>query len=184
MFQRRSVLRLGACALAGAGISGLGRLPAWAEAAAGPRTLRMHNLNTGESLQALHWDKGAYVPDALAAVNKLMRDHRTGEQHAIDPRLLDLLVAVHEQVESTACFELICGYRTPATNAAMHRKSGQVAGASLHMDGMAADVRIGAIPLEYLQKAALALRGGGVGLYPRSDFVHLDVGPVRQWRGT
>lgn len=160
---------------------------AWAEAihtAGEPRTITMHNLNTGQKLEALYWDRGAYVPDALDAVNKLMRDHRTGAQYPIDPKLLDLLVTLHARTEATVCYELICGYRAPETNAAMHRKSRQVASNSLHVQGMAADVRIGGQPLATLQKAALALRGGGVGLYPRSDFVHLDVGPVRQWKGS
>lgn len=187
MLQRRRLLQFGLGAVLGAGLStGLGAPLVWAEetAAGAPRTLVMHNLHTGEKLEALYWDKGAYVPDALEAVNKLMRDHRTGELHPIDPKLLDLLVTLHGRTEATACYELICGYRAPETNAAMHRKSRQVARNSLHIKGMAADVRIGGQPLAHLQKAALALRGGGVGLYPRSNFVHLDVGPVRQWRGT
>ncbi len=187
LLQRRRLLQLGLGALAGAGVSTrLGIPMAWAGdfAVGEPRTLAMHNLNTGEKLVALYWDRGAYVPDALDAVNKLMRDHRTGEQHPIDPKLLDLLVALHGRTEATACYELICGYRAPETNAAMHRESRQVASNSLHIQGMAADVRIGGQSLAHLQKAALSLRAGGVGLYPRSDFVHLDVGPVRHWRGT
>lgn len=150
---------------------------------AGPRSLTIHNLHTGEKLDALYFDKGAYVPDALGAVNKLMRDHRNGQLHPIDPKLLDLLVAVRGQVEASACYELICGYRSPATNAAMHAHSSQVASNSLHMKGMAADIRIGGVDLQHLRNAALALRVGGVGLYPVSDFVHLDVGPVRRWSG-
>jgi uncharacterized protein YcbK (DUF882 family) len=180
-------LQLGLGALAGVGVSaGLGVPLVWADEPAmrDARVLTMHNLHTGEKLEALYWDKGAYVPDALLAVNKLMRDHQTGEMHPIDPKLLDLLVALHGRTEATSCYELVCGYRTPQTNAAMHRKSRQVARNSLHMQGMAADVRIGGQPLGHLQKAALSLRGGGVGLYPRSDFVHLDVGPVRHWNGT
>lgn len=183
MLQRRRLLQLGL----GAGLSaGLGLPKAWADEPPvdEPRTLAMHNLNTGETLEALYWDKGAYVPDALDAVNKLMRDHRTGELHPIDPKLLDLLVAVHAKTEASGCFELICGYRAPETNAAMHRKSRQVARNSLHIEGMAADVRIAGVPLGHVHMAGLALRGGGVGLYPRSGFVHLDVGPVRQWSGT
>jgi uncharacterized protein YcbK (DUF882 family) len=201
-------LQLGFGALVGAGFSaGLG-LPALAQAAAGPmaadgvadskiagktpsvgkdaapRSLAIHNLHTGEKLEALYYDKGAYVPDALLAVNKLMRDHRNGQQHPIDPKLLDLLVAVRGQVEASSCYELICGYRSPATNAAMHAHSSQVASNSLHIQGMAADVRIGGVELQHLRNAALALRVGGVGLYPVSDFVHVDVGPVRRWSGT
>ena len=189
VLQRRRFLQLGLGALAGAGVStgmGVAPNPAWADdhAATQPRRLKMHNLNTGEMLDALYWDDGVYVPDALAAINRLMRDHHTGEQHEIDPKLLDLLALLHGRLEAGACYELICGYRAPQTNAAMHRKSRQVAGKSLHMDGMAADVRIGGMELAQLQKAALVLRGGGVGLYPKSGFVHIDVGPVRQWHGT
>jgi uncharacterized protein YcbK (DUF882 family) len=186
--HRRKLLQLGFGALAGAGFAaGLG-LPSRAFAeegqAAAPRALAIHNLNTGEKLEALYFDKGAYVPDALAAVNKLMRDRRTGAVHPIDPKLLDLLVVLRGQVEASACYELICGYRSPATNASMHAKSRQVAKNSLHPMGMAADIRIAGLDVRHLHNAALALRGGGVGLYPVSNFVHLDVGPVRHWQGT
>lgn len=186
--HRRKLLQLGFGAAAGASLfAGMG-LPSLAFAEenrnAAPRSLAIHNLNTGEKLEALYFDQGAYVPDALTAVNKVMRDRRTGDVHPIDPKLLDLLVALRGQMEATACYELICGYRSPATNAALHAHSRQVASNSLHIQGMAADVRIGGLDVQHLHKAALALRGGGVGLYPISDFVHLDVGPVRQWQGT
>ena len=152
--------------------------------AAAPRVLALHNLHTDEKLEALYFDRGAYVPDALVAFNKLMRDHRTNEIHPIDPRLLDLLVKVRGACDSKDCYELISGYRAPASNAALHARSKEVASNSLHMQGMAADVRIGGVALDHLRKAALALQGGGVGLYPVSDFVHMDVGRVRQWKGT
>ncbi len=151
---------------------------------AGSRVLSVYNLHTDEKLEAVYFDKGAYVPDALAALNKLMRDHRTGETYPIDPKLLDLMVQLRGAVETQARYDLICGYRTPATNAALHSRSKEVAVNSLHMKGMAADIRIGGVALDHLQKAALALRGGGVGLYPVSDFVHVDVGSVRKWKGT
>jgi uncharacterized protein YcbK (DUF882 family) len=149
-----------------------------------PRALALHNLHTDEKLEAVYFDNGAYVPDALSAFNKLMRDHRTNETHPIDPQLLDLLVQVRGACESKECYELISGYRAPASNALLHNRSKEVASNSLHMQGMAADVRIGGVALDHLRKAALALRGGGVGLYPVSDFVHMDVGRVRQWKGT
>jgi uncharacterized protein YcbK (DUF882 family) len=150
----------------------------------GPRQVALHNLHTGESLQAIYWDEGRYVPDALAAVNKVLRDFRTGDEHMMDPRLLDLLTAVHGQVGARAPFQVISGYRSPKTNAMLHERSGQVAGKSLHMEGMAIDVRVEGVQLDYLHKAALALGRGGVGFYPSSDFVHMDVGRVRQWSGS
>lgn len=153
-------------------------------AAAEPRNLVLHNLHTGEKLDALYWDDGAYVPDALQAVNKVLRDHRTNEQHVIEPRLLDLMHTLHGKVEGQREIEVICGYRAPATNAAMHAHSKQVAANSLHIKGMAVDMRIDGVQLVNLQKAALALRGGGVGIYPKSNFVHVDVGAVRHWQGT
>ena len=148
------------------------------------RVISLHNLHTDEKLEAVYFDKGVYVPDALQALNKLMRDHRTNAVYSIDPKLFDLLVKVRGAVDSKGCFELISGYRCPVSNAALHAKSAEVAVHSLHTKGMASDVRIGDVQLDHLQKAALALRGGGVGLYPVSDFVHVDVGPVRQWKGT
>ena len=148
------------------------------------RVISLHNLHTDEKLEAVYFDKGVYVPDALQALNKLMRDHRTNAVYSIEPKLFDLLVKVRGAVDSKGCFEVISGYRCPVTNAALHAKSAEVAVHSLHTKGMASDVRIGDVQLDHLQKAALALRGGGVGLYPVSDFVHVDVGPVRQWKGT
>jgi uncharacterized protein YcbK (DUF882 family) len=180
-------LQLGLGAVASAAASATFGKYAWAEACApmAPRELAFHNLHTGERLQALYWDKGAYVSDALAAVNKVLRDHNNGEEHVIDPRLLDLLNTLGGKLDAkSSAYQVICGYRSPATNAALHSKSSQVAAKSLHMSGMAIDIRIDGIELAHLQRAALALDGGGVGLYPKSDFVHVDVGRVRQWQGT
>jgi uncharacterized protein YcbK (DUF882 family) len=149
-----------------------------------PREVAFHNLHTGESLQAIYWDQGRYVPDALAAVNRVLRDYRTGDEHFMDPRLLDLLSVVRGQVGARRTpFQVISGYRSPKTNAMLHERSGQVANNSLHMQGMAIDVRVEGVALDHLQKAALSLGRGGVGIYPTSDFVHMDVGRVRQWSG-
>ena len=150
---------------------------------AGPREVALHNLHTGESLQAIYWDEGQYVPDALAAVNKVLRDFRTGDEHMMDPRLLDLLHQVRGKVGGRAPFQVISGYRSPKTNALLHERSSGVAGKSLHMQGMAIDVRVEGVALDHLHKAALGLGQGGVGFYPTSDFVHMDVGRVRQWNG-
>jgi uncharacterized protein YcbK (DUF882 family) len=160
-----------------------GRAFAETPAAIEPRSVSFHNLHTGESLDAVYWDQGRYVPDALQAVNKVLRDYRTGDEHFMDPRLLDLLNAVHGKVEARTPFQVISGYRSPKTNAMLHAHSDGVAKGSLHMQGLAIDVRVEGVQLDQLHKAALDLGRGGVGLYPTSNFVHMDVGRVRHWNG-
>jgi uncharacterized protein YcbK (DUF882 family) len=182
--QRRKFLGYG---LAAATLAASGRALAEAPVSPlidGPRSVALHNLHTGESLNAIYWDDGAYVPDALQAVNKVLRDFRTGDEHVMDPRLLDLLTAVHGKVDARSPFQVISGYRSPKTNAMLHERSHGVASGSLHMQGMAIDVRVEGVQLDHLHKAALDLGRGGVGLYPVSNFVHMDVGRVRQWNGS
>jgi uncharacterized protein YcbK (DUF882 family) len=148
-----------------------------------PRKIALHNLHTGESLQAIYWEDGRYVPQALAAVNRVLRDFRTGDEHYMEPGLVDLLANLHGKVETAAPFQVISGYRSPKTNAMLHEHSDGVASKSLHMQGMAIDIRVEGVALEHLHKAALAIGRGGVGLYPTSNFVHVDVGRVRCWQG-
>ena len=147
------------------------------------RQVALHNLHTGESLQAVYWEDGRYVPDALAAVNKVLRDFRTGDQHPMNPGLLDLLDTLHVKLESRGPFQIISGYRSPRTNAMLHERSSGVASQSLHMQGMAMDIRVDGVALDHLHKAALDVGRGGVGYYPTSNFVHVDVGRVRRWNG-
>jgi len=183
--QRRDLLKLGLAAGVSAafGSAAIGS-SAWAEAApAGPRRLALHNLHTGETFNEAYFDQGGYVADAVGAVNKVLRDYRTGAVHDMDLRLLDLLHQVRGRIGADRPFQVISGYRSPATNAMLHERSGQVASHSLHMDGMAIDVRVEGVALDHLHKAALDLGVGGVGLYPKSDFVHMDVGRVRRWQG-
>lgn len=148
------------------------------------RRLAFDNLHTGEKLDVAYWENGAYVPGALAAVNHVLRDHRNNEVHEIEPRLLDLLTALSHRLDAGPKFEVISGYRSPATNALLHAESSEVAKASLHTQGMAIDIRMAGLDLAYLHNAALGLDMGGVGYYPSSDFVHVDVGRVRRWSGT
>ena len=180
--ERRQLLR-GALALTGAA-SALGASPALAFPGADVRRLDFANLHTGEKLSVAYWERGAYVPDALSAVNKVLRDFRNNEVHAIEPRLLDVLAALSGKVGRQAPFQVISGYRSPATNAALHARSDGVAAHSLHMDGKAIDIRIAGVELTHLRHSALGLGLGGVGYYPTSDFVHVDVGRVRRWSGT
>ena len=141
----------------------------------------MHNLHTGETLDTVFWDEGRYVPDALSEVNHVLRDFRTGDVHQIQPGLLDLLHRLSAKTEVKAPFQVISGYRSPRTNAMLHERSHGVASHSLHMQGMAIDIRHPDLALDKLHMAALDLKGGGVGYYPSSDFVHVDVGPIRRW---
>ena len=147
--KRRDLLKLGLAAGLGAGLSPVLAPAALAKAAPapGPRRVALHNLHTDESLDAVYWDQGCYVPDALASVNRVLRDYRTGEVHPIDPRLLDLLHQVHGRLGARLPFQVISGYRCPRTNAMLHARSGQVAAHSLHMDGMAIDVRMEGVAL-------------------------------------
>lgn len=145
------------------------------------RSLAFHNLHTGESLDLVYWSGGTYQPDALGQIDHVLRDFRTGDVHPIDPRLLDLLVRVNQQLDSTGPFQVISGYRSPATNAMLRRESEGVAKSSLHMQGQAIDVRVPDRALASLRRVAMDLRSGGVGYYPQSDFVHIDVGRVRYW---
>lgn len=147
------------------------------------RALAFYNLHTGERLKAVFWAGGTYVPAGLSAIDSFMRDFRTGEIKRIDPRLLDLLYRLTRHLETREQIHLISGYRSPETNAMLRKHSRGVALHSLHMEGQAADIRIPGRSLEHLRRAALALNGGGVGFYPRLDFVHMDTGRPRQWRG-
>lgn len=149
--------------------------------AANRRALAFHNLHTGESLDLVYWSGGVYHPDALHRINYLLRDFRTDEVHPIDPQLLDLLVKVSARLDTSDPFQVISGYRSPATNAMLRRESEGVAKTSLHMKGQAIDVRVAGRALSTLHRVVVSLRGGGVGYYPRSDFVHIDVGRVRYW---
>jgi uncharacterized protein YcbK (DUF882 family) len=180
--KRRELLRNG-LALAVGGGAALPALPAFAFPEAGVRRLGFNHLHTGETLDVAYWENGSYVPDALTAVNHVLRDWRTDTIHEIDPRLLDLLTALQGRVGARERFDVICGYRSPATNAMLHERSHEVATHSLHLVGQAIDIRLAGVELTSLRDAALGLAIGGVGYYPSSDFVHVDVGRVRRWEG-
>lgn len=159
----------------------LGSTPAFALKKAEYRALTVENLHTGEKCKATFWEQGRYNPDALAELNTIMRDHRTGDVFAIDENLYDALYVLASVVEAKPRFQLISGYRSPKTNAQLRTNSNGVAKKSYHMRGMASDIRAQGVEIHQLHKAAKALKVGGVGLYEKSNFVHVDVGPVRYW---
>lgn len=151
--------------------------------AAGNGKIALLNLHTDERLEIEYSRDGAYVPEALSKIEMLLRDFRTGERHVIDPRLMDYLVEVAHTVGADPHFSVISGYRSPHTNAALHEKSAGVAQHSLHMEGRAIDVRMTGIDCAKFAAQAEVLRRGGVGYYRASDFVHLDTGAFRIWKG-
>jgi uncharacterized protein YcbK (DUF882 family) len=134
-------------------------------------------------LQATYWSQGEYISSALADIDYLLRDHRANELTDMDLNLLNLLYAIRQQLNTTAPFHVISGYRSSQTNAWLHRRSQGVAENSLHMQGKAIDIRVPDYPSKTLWEVALSLRGGGAGYYARSDFVHIDIGRVRSWSG-
>jgi uncharacterized protein YcbK (DUF882 family) len=143
--------------------------------------LSLHNLHTEEKVSLNYFERGAYVTEALQDINYLLRDHRTGDVSVMDPLLMDLLYDLKTVLATEQPFQVISGYRSPKTNAALHGKSKGVASKSLHMQGKAIDIRIPGIEAQTIQAAALSLARGGVGLYARSNFVHIDTGRVRRW---
>ena len=163
----------------------LSPVPSWANISqlrGAERSLSMTNLHTGELLKdVVYWESGRYIPDALENIDYVLRDHRTNDIHPIDPMTLDLMAAISRKVGAKGPFQIISGYRSPQTNKLLNNSTNGVAKKSYHMQGKAVDLRLPGVPLKALHKAALELRMGGVGYYPKSDFVHVDSGRVRSW---
>ena len=147
----------------------------------GERVLSFVHTHTGERLALPYWGDGTYLAGNLSRVDSFLRDFRTGERHPIDPALLDQLHLLGLSTGSTAPFQVISGYRSPQTNAALRAGGGGQASRSLHMQGRAIDVRLSDVRSSVLRDAALELGLGGVGFYRTPDFVHVDTGPVRHW---
>lgn len=145
------------------------------------RRLRMHSGRTGERLDAIYWIEGRYVPEVLREINHFMRDWRDNRTISIDTRTLDIMCATHRLLEADQPYALLSGFRSPQTNAMLRARSRNVARNSLHLTGEAADVRLRGRTVRQMARAAAALQAGGVGSYSRSDFVHMDCGPVRNW---
>jgi uncharacterized protein YcbK (DUF882 family) len=178
--RRGLLLGVGAAA---AGIAAPALVRAQPFSDSGVRRAVLHNLHTGDTFNDVFYADGAYVPGALAEAMRVLRDWRNGEEHPMDPRLFDALHAISVRLDTTRPFQVISGYRSPQTNAMLHARSSGVAEHSQHVLGKAADVRIEGVELRNLHSAALDVSAGGVGYYPVSNFVHVDVARVRQWTG-
>ena len=180
-FSRRGLL-------IGAGAAGAAILTASTGMAAGPRrrdgarSLAFESAWTGEKLKITYYENGRYVEGALHALDRLMRDARDNTVVEMDPRLYDLLFDLSRLMDSANPFTLISGYRSPATNSMLAARSRAVAKNSFHLRGWAADVRLQGRDLRQLALGAISLHRGGVGMYSRkSNFIHVDTGPVRRW---
>ena len=147
------------------------------------RRINMYSGRTGESIDTIYWIEGEYIPEVLKEINRFMRDWRSDDVVTMDPRNFDIIAASHRLMDVSEPYMLLSGYRSPATNAMLRSHSRGVAKNSLHMKGQAADLRLMSRSVGQMAKAAKACASGGVGTYPRSNFVHMDCGPVRTWGG-
>lgn len=145
------------------------------------KELHLYNIHTGEFVKTTFQQSGRYDQQGLDQLDHLLRDHRSGESTLISRTLLDDIHTLQQLFKPNQAIEIISGYRSPKTNEKLRAMGHGVAKRSLHMQGKAIDIRIPGVNLRQVRKAALALKSGGVGYYPKSGFIHLDVGRVRQW---
>ncbi len=145
------------------------------------KKLDLYNYHTGERVKAVYWAKGDYITETIDDINHVLRDRRTDEATDMDPKLLDFMFDIAQKVDAREPFFIVSAYRSPKTNARLRKRRKGVAKNSQHIYGKAADFYIPGRKLSSIRKAALSLRSGGVGYYPRSNFVHVDTGRVRAW---
>lgn len=155
--------------------------PAVARAVPSVRKVFLANPNTGDVFHDAYWEDGTYIPDALAHIDLLMRDYHNDQVTRIDPDLIDLLGRLRMRLGIAHPIQVTSGYRSPQTNAAARRRNRHVARNSYHMQGKAVDIRVPGFNLSKLRRAAIELRSGGIGTYPKATILHLDVGPYRVW---
>ncbi len=149
-----------------------------------PRVLNLNNLHTGETLETCYFNGHRYVRSELERLNHISRDFRRNEIHPMDKVLFDQLTHIQTLLGTQSQVQIISGYRSPQTNAMLRSKSNGVAKKSYHMQGRAFDFYLEDVPLKKVHQAAMKLKAGGVGYYPKSGFVHIDTGPVRHWQGS
>lgn len=145
------------------------------------RRIKMYSGRTGERLDMIYWIEGEYIGDAIREITHFMRDWRNNKTMDIDLRTVDIMAAAHNLMDVNEPYMLLSGYRSPETNAMLRSRSSGVAKNSRHMRGQAADLRLASRSVNQMARAAAACRAGGVGRYSRSNFVHMDCGPVRSW---
>lgn len=155
--------------------------PAIAKGSGEYRSISLINNRTAEKLNTVYWVEGEYVPEAMEAINYIMRDWRQSLIKRIDPRTIDIMAATHNLLDCSESFEILSGYRSPKTNAMLRGRSRGVARKSYHLKGMACDLKLQTRSVSQVSSAAKSLGAGGVGRYRRSNFTHIDSGPARDW---
>ena len=148
---------------------------------AGEKRLHMHSLHTGETVDVVFWRNGNFVPEGLRQLKHFLRDHRSGDEIDMDPQLFALAHRLYEDLGAKGAIHIISGHRSAKTNAKLKGMGRNVAKKSQHILGTAMDIRIPGVPLKLLRETALRYKAGGVGYYPKSDFIHIDTGRPRQW---
>ena len=177
--SRRDFIKTGFLAAAGVAVPQAATAVMWPDRRV--RTLSFYNAHTQEVLAVDYYKHGAYLRKALGRINYILRDHRTGEVHPIDRKLLDLLYVLSRDLDIHEPYHIISGYRSPETNSMLRRNGRGVASKSFHMKGKAIDIALPHLHVNTIRRAAAGLKAGGVGYYPGAGFVHVDIGPVRYW---
>lgn len=179
--SRRALLGGLTALAANAAVPAFANAPAILSGSGNYRSLALVNDRTGEKVNSVYWVEGEYIPEALEAFNHILRDWRRDKVCRMDPRTIDILSATHSLLDATEPFKVVSGYRTRETNALLRKYSRGVASNSYHIKGMAVDITLASRSVSQITRAGLSLSAGGVGKYSRSQFVHLDSGPVRRW---
>lgn len=179
-YHRRDILKWGAGVLIGS-VLPVDALAAVLKESDSRRTLAFYNTHTDERLRICYYQDGAYLPKALNQIDHILRDHRTEQRKSIDTALLDQLYAIRCHMRPRDPFHVISAYRSPQTNELLRRTTSGVARQSFHTKGKAIDIRLPHIHTKKLRDFCISLQSGGVGYYPRSNFLHIDTGPIRVW---
>lgn len=180
--SRRSLLRIFAASIVVAAPT-FAKATGFLKGAGDVRRVNMYSGRSGESVNAIYWVDGNYIPEVVKEISHFMRDLRADSTIAMNPHNMDIIAATHHLLDVKEPYMLLSGYRTPKTNAMLRSESHGVAKNSLHIKGMAADLRLKSRTVSQMASAAQACAAGGVGHYYRSNFVHMDCGPVRTWAG-
>tara|TARA_R110002072_G_scaffold55965_3_gene145201 strand:- start:76 stop:672 length:597 start_codon:yes stop_codon:yes gene_type:complete len=179
--QRRNFLKMGLAGVIGASLPFIGSSSVLAANSNAAWKIGFRNAHTGESFSGVYRVGDKYLPEAFERINYVLRDFRTEEVFPMDPHTIDILSIIQRKMGTTQSFQALSGYRSPKTNAMLSKNTRGVASNSFHMYGQAIDIRLEGYNTKTLRNVAKSLQAGGVGYYPRSNFVHVDTGAVRTW---